>query len=263
MTRFDIENEKQFIHETSKGYSYEVDSENEYVQNIIRMRTVLNDLSTIVGLHLNTKGVTVYYTLMQVYPGLQYNLRELLNMSDYSESYFEKLLLHVSNQPEMLSVLKFNMHYPLRVYSKEESRILDKYADDNNLTQVISYYEQCCEFALNLYVSFKNWRFAANALNLKIANICYPSLNFSDDDFKYMTTNIFSIDNAIEKMIKYQALGHDREPIQKYLETNCKNDVYYPTLLGYLSKQTDESSILKTADVMQSIADKISGDFSG
>lgn len=263
MTRFDIENEKQFIHETSKGYSYEVDSENEYVQNILRMRTILNDLSVIVESSLATRGIAVYYTLMQMYPGLQYNLRRLLSMLDYSESYFEKLLLHVSNQPEVLSTLKFDIHYPLRVYTEEESRMLYKYADDNSLTQVINYYKQCCDFALNLYISFKNWMFAANAMNLKIANIHYPSINFNDDDFKYMTTNIFSIDNAIEKMIKYQALGHDREPIQKYLETNCKNDVYYPTLLEYLSKQTDESSILKTADVMQSIADKISGDFSG
>ena len=259
MARFNIENEKQFIRKTSKGYSYEVDSENEYIQNIIRMRAVLNDLSTVAKLHLETKGVTVYYTLMQMYPGFQYNLRELLDMSDYSESYFEKLLLYVSNRPEILPILKFNMHYPLRVYSKEESRILDKYADDNNLTQVISYYDQCCEFALNLYVSFKNWRFAANAMNLKIANIHQPSLNFDDDDFKHMTTDIFSIDDAIKKMTEYQAIGHDSEPIQKYIEANCKDGFYYPALIEYLDIQTNESNMLRTANVMQSIAGKMSG----
>ena len=242
MARFNIEDEKQFIHETPKGYSYEVDCKNEYVQNIIRMRTILNDLNTIIELHLETKGITVYYTLMQMYYGLQYNLRELLDMQDYSESYFERLLLHVPSRPEILSTLNFNIHYPLRAYTREESRILDKYTDDSNLTHVINYYEKCYEFALNLYISFKNWRFAANAMNLNIANIQYPSINFDDDDFKYMTTNIFSIDNAIERMTGYKAVGRDREPIQKYLETNCKDGSYYLTLIEYLNKQTDESA---------------------
>lgn len=260
MSRFNIEDEKKFIHETSKGYSYEVDSENEYVQNILRMKAILNDLSALVESSLATRCVAVYYTLMQMYPGLKYNLSELLDMKDYSELRFERILSFVPNQPELLSTLKFNSNYPLSIYNKEGSRTLTKYADNRYFIRVINYYKQCCEFALNLYVSFKNWRFAANAMDLNIANIHYPSLNFDDDDYKYMITDIFSIDDVIKQMIKYQAMGYDREPIQKYLETNCKDNSYYPALIEYLSKQTDISNTLKTANAMQSIAEKISGE---